>query len=192
MRQLAWSAPVVILLTVVAAAAQVPASPPEPPATTPAPQAAAPPGQAAAPSDPAAAGQPATPADEAAGYAWAGACKECHADIHAAWSHTKHATALNRIRGDDRTSGDCIGCHVTGPKRLLSDGDAVPNAGVQCEGCHGPGLAHAEAARAGSPTQPPMPRKVAQATCETCHNAKSPHYRGFFYSALVGFVHKTK
>lgn len=190
MRPLTWLVSVVALSAAVSAAAQVPASPPAPPPAAPvAPATPAPPGPPVQ--------QPVTPqpdavADETAGYAWAGACKECHAEVHAAWSHTKHSTALNRLRGDDRTGTACVGCHVTGPARLLSEGADVKNAGVQCEACHGPGRAHAEAARAGSPASAVMVRKVPESTCVACHNEKSPHYRGFFYSALIGLVHKTK
>jgi hypothetical protein len=65
------------------------------------------------------------------------------------------------------------------------------NAHVGSESCHGPGAAHIKAAREGAGLGG-IRRKSPQSLCETCHNDKSPHYRGFFYSALVGLVHRTK
>jgi hypothetical protein len=69
-------------------------------------------------------------------------------------------------------------------------GDQHVNANVQCESCHGPGKAHIEAATGGAAKPGNVTRSPAQRLCETCHNDKSPHYRGFFYSALKGLVHK--
>jgi hypothetical protein len=126
------------------------------------------------------------------GYVWAASCQECHSEIHEAWSKTKHARTINRLSGENREGDRCIGCHVTGVREAVTDGNTIVNANVQCESCHGPGKAHVEAAKAGNAAEARMVRKPAQKTCETCHNDKSPHYRGFFYSALVNLVHKTK
>jgi hypothetical protein len=134
------------------------------------------------------AAQPTPPADTS-GYVWAGACKDCHTNVHEAWSKTKHSTTLNRLSSADQQK-DCAGCHLTGALTpILNEGKAV-NAGVQCETCHGPGRAHAESAVAGTPT--PMPVKPNQKLCEQCHNSNSPRFRGFFYSAMLPLVHKTK
>jgi hypothetical protein len=35
-----------------------------------------------------------------------------------------------------------------------------------------------------------MTAKPAAPLCQTCHNDKSPHFKGFYYNALVGLVHK--
>lgn len=131
-----------------------------------------------------------TPAD-AEGYAWDGACKDCHADIHDAWSKTKHARSIDRLNSEQRQGGECIGCHVTGPKMpLRNDAGDMINANIQCESCHGPGKAHAEAATAGNPIPAGVVRKPGETLCKTCHNEKSPHYRGFYFQALVNLVHK--
>jgi Ni/Co efflux regulator RcnB len=133
--------------------------------------------------------QETAPASDA--YAWDAACKECHADIHDAWAKTKHARTINRLTGADRQAGSaCIGCHVTGPKDPLEVEGTMVNANVQCEACHGAGKAHIEAAKAGNAASVRLAKKPAAAVCETCHNDKSPHYRGFYYSALAGLVHK--
>jgi hypothetical protein len=125
-------------------------------------------------------------------FVWAASCKDCHSEIYEAWEKTKHAKTINRLTGDNREGDQCIGCHVTGTREPVMDGNRIVNANVQCESCHGPGRAHVEAANAGNAADARMVRKPAQKTCETCHNDKSPHYRGFFYNALVNLVHKTK
>jgi hypothetical protein len=130
-----------------------------------------------------------TPAD---GFAWAAACKDCHSEIYEAWEKTKHARTINRLSSENREGDRCIGCHVTGVREPVMDGTTILNANVQCESCHGAGRAHVEAAKAGNAAEARLVRKPAQASCETCHNDKSPHYRGFFYSALVNLVHRTK
>jgi hypothetical protein len=129
-----------------------------------------------------------TPAE---GFAWAAACKDCHSEIYEAWEKSKHARTINRLSADQREGDQCIGCHVTARVPLIEDGKIV-NANVQCESCHGAGKAHVEAAKAGNAAEARLVKKPAERTCQTCHNDKSPHYRGFFYSALVNLVHKTK
>ena len=116
------------------------------------------------------------------GYAWAAACKDCHADIHAYWEKSKHGRALLRLRGEDQNAPACVNCHVTGGAgKVLVKGDVV-NGGVQCESCHGPSAAHVA-----NPTEKPPARVPAAAVCESCHHAKSPHFRGFFYQGMLKF-----
>ena len=129
-------------------------------------------------------------APSADAYAWAAACKECHEAIHDSWSKTKHARTIDRLNSDERKDTQCVGCHVSGPKEAVTVESRIVNASVQCESCHGPGKAHIEAARAGNAASARLTPKPAQALCETCHNDKSPHYKGFYYNALVGLVHR--
>ena len=124
------------------------------------------------------------------GYVWDGACKECHEAIHESWNATKHATAINRLSADERKGTQCIGCHVTGPKEAVMVDSKMVNANVQCESCHGIGKAHVEAAKAGNAASARLTKRPAAALCQTCHNDKSPHYKGFYNNALVGLVHK--
>jgi hypothetical protein len=131
--------------------------------------------------------QPAAPADTS-GYVWDAACKDCHAEIHAAWARTKHKTALNRLSAADQEK-DCAGCHLTGSLKPVVVETTIVNTGVQCESCHGPGRAHAESAKAGTPAK--FAKKPAEPMCVECHNSKSPHFHGFFYSAMKPLVHKT-
>ena len=132
--------------------------------------------------------QPAAPADTS-GYVWDAACKDCHSDVWDAWAKTKHKTALNRLSAAEHEQ-PCAACHLTGSiTPVLAEGKVL-NTGVQCESCHGPGKAHVDTAKAGTPAR--FAAKPDEKTCVVCHNEKSPHYHGFFYSAMKGFVHKTK
>jgi nitrate/TMAO reductase-like tetraheme cytochrome c subunit len=132
--------------------------------------------------------QPAAPADTS-GYVWDAACKDCHSDIHEAWARTKHKTALNRLSAGDQEK-ECAGCHLTAAAKPIVAEGKVLNSGVQCETCHGPGRAHVESAKAGTPAT--FPRKPAETLCADCHSSKSPHFHGFFYAAMKPLVHKVK
>jgi RecJ-like exonuclease len=136
---------------------------------------------------PAVAQVPATSIAE--GYVWAEACKACHGAIYDAWHETKHARTIARLSAEEKETA-CIGCHVTGPKQMVVEDSKHVNVYVQCESCHGAGKAHIEAATGGAAKPGGVVRSPAQRLCESCHNDKSPHYRGFFYSALKGLVHK--
>lgn len=132
--------------------------------------------------------QTAAPTAEVSAYAWAGACKDCHKEIHEAWLETKHARAIHRLSGSERKQA-CVECHVTGAKALVDDkGVSEANAGVQCEACHGAGAAHVAdpAVRVG------LVKKPAAAVCENCHNARSPKFKGFFYDGMAALAHRTK
>src|SRR6266568_1591216 len=119
----------------------------------------------------------------APGYAWADACQKCHQPVYDAWSHTKHASALDRLTGSEQEQ-PCVGCHVTGPKTRVLDGKNVLNKGVQCESCHGAAAAHVSdpKVRTGLVKTPPS------ATCEECHSSRGPHFKGFWYDAMKGLV----
>lgn len=129
-----------------------------------------------------------TPPPDTSGYVWDAACKDCHADIHAAWSKTKHKIAFTRLPLDSQKT-ECAGCHLTGSLTPIEVEGKVVNAGVQCEACHGPGKAHAETAKAGTPEK--FAKKPAEPLCVQCHNNKSPQFHGFFYAAMKPLVHKT-
>jgi hypothetical protein len=137
------------------------------------------------------AGDPQAPGPDVSTYVWEAGCKDCHENLHEAWRSTKHATAINRLSASERQR-ECIGCHVTGADRLIEAQGMAVNANVQCESCHGPGRAHVEATKGGGAGKGNIVRKPASETCERCHNAKSPHFRGFFYDAMLGFAHRTK
>lgn len=124
------------------------------------------------------------PAKQAVGYVWADACKSCHEDIYASWSKTKHSRTLDRLSASEQQQ-PCIVCHTTGGVGKLEVDGKFVNPGVQCEGCHGPGAAHAA-----DPTNK-AGLKTSASTCEGCHNDKSPHFRGFVYAGMARLSHAT-
>jgi hypothetical protein len=128
-----------------------------------------------------------TPAPPVTAYAWADSCKTCHEPVYVAWAKTKHASALNRLSAAEQEK-ECVGCHLTGPKTKVIDANKVLNQGVQCESCHGAAAAHVKdpAVRTGLTKMPPA------SLCEECHSDKSPHFKGFFYSAMAGLSHKVQ
>jgi len=134
---------------------------------------------------------PATPQDSP--YVGADACKDCHTPYYEAWHGTKHANAINRLSAAEKAGGQCIGCHATGtPAQLTAEGANPSLPGVQCEACHGPGRTHVDSANAGTPKPGSLAKAPAEEVCVRCHNQKSPHFRGFFYSALAPLVHPVK
>ncbi len=81
------------------------------------------------------------------------ACGNCHVDKQADWSQTKHANAWADLQASGHASASCEPCHS-----VDSYGNADPDTlvgflatrdaryqDVQCENCHGPGLAHVTA-----------------------------------------------
>jgi cytochrome c554/c'-like protein len=119
-------------------------------------------------------------------YAWAAACKDCHAGYYAAWDKTKHAHAIMRLSADDRSSGKCVRCHVTGATELAA---ADVNANIQCEACHGAGKAHIAAAASGNTKPRAITRTPEERVCVQCHNDTGPHFKFFSYGALAPLVH---
>ena len=112
--------------------------------------------------------------------------KLCHKVEFTSWSATKHAKAFESLKPEEQAKKECVNCHVTGGTKDLP--------GVQCEACHGPGSEYktiaimkvrekAVAAGLIIPTE-----KI----CVTCHNSKSPHYKGFNFAEASKKVHDKK
>jgi hypothetical protein len=133
---------------------------------------------------------PAVPSQPESPYVGAAACKDCHAAIYEKWSHTGHERAFNRVGADDQKKVECLECHVTGtPEQMAQELDKPSFPGVQCEKCHGPGRQHATLAATNPPATAGLVRKPGEPLCLRCHNQKSPHFRGFVFSAMVKLVH---
>jgi len=97
--------------------------------------------------------------------------------------------ALGKLPAAERAGGKCIKCHVTGtPEQIAAEADKPTFPNVQCEACHGPGQLHIDAAKTGDNVTD-RPKHTEEETCTRCHNDTSPHYKPFFYKALVGLVH---
>jgi hypothetical protein len=124
-------------------------------------------------------------------YVWSDACQECHPAIYQAWTKTKHKMAFNRLSQSQRDT-KCVRCHLTGPETILRQGENEINAGVQCEACHGPALAHVTAASADllALTDPLL--LPDEKVCVRCHCQESPHFQWFEYRTMKQFVHPSK
>jgi hypothetical protein len=115
---------------------------------------------------------------ERGGVFGAESCKPCHEPVYETWMKTPHATAFATLaEADAWDDPECIGCHVTGvlDKAHVADVNLPPEVwNVQCEECHGSGLAHA---RDGSYVT------AGEGTCLVCHDPEnSPEFDYAVYS----------
>jgi len=99
-------------------------------------------------------------------------CKMCHAKIYSFVSGTKHTTAYETLREEERQfEPNCIGCHTTGYKKpggftnILTAKDLL---GVQCEVCHGPGSLHVKDNKANK-----LANLTKAADCISCHDPEN-------------------
>ncbi|HVA57677.1 MAG: cytochrome c3 family protein [Gemmatimonadaceae bacterium] len=80
-------------------------------------------------------------------------CGNCHVDQQTKWETTKHANAWADLQASGHAGASCVPCHT-----VSANGNAVTDTlvgyvatkdaryeDVQCENCHGPGLAHVSA-----------------------------------------------
>lgn len=110
-------------------------------------------------------------------------CVPCHVNIQKEkhifdhWEKTGHAKATDSLPEDKKADPECLVCHSTGfgkdggmTVEMAKKGDKTM-AGVQCEGCHGPGGAHMTAPAAKKKETQDKPTKE---TCEKCHTETHP------------------
>ena len=105
-------------------------------------------------------------------------CSKCHQNIHANWSDTLHAKALDVLESVGQgTNPDCLKCHTTG---YGQDGGFVDRAttnslaGVQCEACHGAAGEHVNNA-SDVTLRPPV--DLHATVCGQCHTGEhQPNY----------------
>lgn len=99
-------------------------------------------------------------------FATSAKCQTCHSQIHEIWSSSKHAQAMATLeKTKQEFDPECIRCHTTGiaVRNGFTNAKDTPELGnVQCEACHGPGLAHATSPAKGY-------GKVTEETCRACH-----------------------
>lgn len=105
-------------------------------------------------------------------------CGNCHVGHQADWERTAHADAWNTLIASGHAAGYCEGCHSVGALGNASTTEAAGWAGskdtryhdVQCESCHGPGLAHVENPEASIPTASIAVGTDLTVGCGECHN----------------------
>jgi hypothetical protein len=136
-------------------------------------------------------------------------CKMCHRDEYKVWEGTAHANAFKTLASeeakkiaaekgidDPAKSDDCLSCHVTGHgvDAKLKDKGFSAEEGVTCEACHGAGedyismsvMKDQAAAVAAGLVVPD------EKTCKTCHNEKSPTFKGFTYDEYYKKIDHSK
>ena len=115
-------------------------------------------------------------------YVGAAKCEGCHESEYTQWKTTKHASAYKTLLDAHRHyQPRCVSCHVVGygsPTGYRVGAPEDPLANVQCEVCHGPGAAHADA-----PARTNIHRLVPAAVCVECHSPD--HSDHFVYAEKV-------
>ena len=105
------------------------------------------------------------------GFASADTCLACHDDVHAEWSKTAHAGALEALKKiGQSTNTECLACHTVGyglPSGYKDEATSPMLAGVQCENCHGPAAQHVK--NIGVASKRPVLRLDSE-MCGGCHN----------------------
>jgi hypothetical protein len=132
-------------------------------------------------------------------------CAPCHkaekgGNQFGVWQKSKHAEAFNVLKtpkADEIAKGkglktaaaespECLQCHTIAGDAAKFEKAFDPKDGVQCESCHGAGSAYKSMA-----TMKDKAKSVAagltafkdeaaiEAACKTCHNDKSPTFKGF-------------
>ena len=86
-----------------------------------------------------------------AGTAKQTTCGNCHVGVQASWKLTHHANAWSDLQQSGAATAACNDCHSVSQLGNFTGHPAgyalVPDSAyhdVQCENCHGPGLAHVE------------------------------------------------
>ncbi|MCO4745808.1 MAG: redoxin family protein [Proteobacteria bacterium] len=106
------------------------------------------------------------------------ACKECHADEHAQWAASPHASAMARLDETQQADASCVRCHATATESGPPPTDLThfrTDDSVGCESCHGPGEQHV--AEGGGKDNieglgEDCPVCVIEAVCTGCHTAE--------------------
>ncbi|HEX6308056.1 MAG TPA: multiheme c-type cytochrome [Longimicrobiales bacterium] len=104
-------------------------------------------------------------------------CGNCHISYQGEWEQTAHAQAWETLEASGHAQALCENCHTVGqlgnvtnqPGGYETTGDERYH-GVQCESCHGPGLAHVQ--NPNDATRPLAPIAVGvdlDIGCGECH-----------------------
>ncbi len=153
-------------------------------------------------------------------YIGAKKCGMCHkaktGDQLGIWEKSLHAKAYKTLQsdaakaivkekglGEDATKvAECLACHVTGAGKDASkfEKSFSIEEGVSCEACHGAGseykskkIMEDHAASVANGMTEYKTEADIEAQCKTCHNEKSPTFKGFkFKEAWAKIAHPTK
>jgi hypothetical protein len=126
-------------------------------------------------------------------YIGAAKCKMCHNKSatgaqYKIWSESKHAHAMESLKGDEKKDPKCLKCHSTYyavDESLIAT--LTEDEGVSCESCHGPGSRY-KSNTIMKDREKAMENGMILPTkevCIACHNAESPNFKGFNYDEYV-------
>lgn len=117
-------------------------------------------------------------------------CKMCHnkpakGAQYKQWQVSKHANAMKSLSATEAKDPACIKCHSTYgsvDKGLILT--LKPTEGVSCESCHGAGSKYFPNAVMKNRAKSEAKGLVipTEETCKKCHNAESPHFKGFDFA----------
>ena len=118
-------------------------------------------------------------------YEPASTCLNCHTESHRAWSHSRHAGALDTLANKNRLVPECLPCHSTAFRATLvwSPQAAATKESVSCASCHGEGLRHVVTQK-----KTDIGSGKGEAVCVSCHTRQaSPRFN--YEAALKKIVH---
>jgi len=131
-------------------------------------------------------------------YIGAAKCKMCHnkaekGEQYNKWASSKHAKAMESLKGAEASNPKCLKCHATAASVDQSLVATITVAeGVSCESCHGPGSAYKVATVMKNRTLAMSKGMIMpdEKLCRKCHNEESPTFKGFNYKeALAKIAH---
>lgn len=132
-------------------------------------------------------------------YVGVNKCKMCHKGenkgmVFEKWEKSAHAKAFETLKAKGQGKNPkCLECHVTGYNLggyKPWEANAMELANVQCEACHGPGSEYKTISIM-------KDKKLAmengmiepnEALCKSCHNEKSPNFKGFNFKEYVAKI----
>ncbi|NQU34494.1 MAG: cytochrome C554 [Bacteroidetes bacterium] len=126
-------------------------------------------------------------------YIGAAKCKMCHnkpatGAQYKQWAESKHAHAMESLKGDEANDPKCLKCHSTaGAVNEDLIATLTVKEGVSCETCHGPGSGY-KAKSVMESREKSLEKGLiipTEALCLECHNDNSPHFKGFNYDEYL-------
>jgi hypothetical protein len=136
-------------------------------------------------------------------YVGTKSCAMCHkakdkGEAFTIWQKSAHANAYKTLESDQAKkvakekgitkapteAPECLACHVTGGGSAKNvEPTFSAQEGVTCEACHGAAsgfkMLHMKAENKAKAVEAGLLTGAAAKKCETCHNAKSPTFKGF-------------
>lgn len=136
-------------------------------------------------------------------YVGTKSCAMCHkakdkGEAFVIWQKSAHAKAYTTLESDaakkiakekgiakpPAEAPECLACHVTGDGVAKNvEATFSIKEGVTCEACHGPAsgfkMIHTKAENKAKAVEAGLLTGDKAKKCETCHNAKSPTFKGF-------------